>query len=365
VFYFRCKDDRTIDKWIRLIKERSTALSGIRVEELGNVPQSISTIQSMFPRNITFPEKVTAENIDRFIEQTKKYQTSLQQWEPFMRKVSLFLEYYSGPNRSYIDWFIGPDGPRTCLQKSEEQVVANWVNHIERTVKEASFAGKTRFFREDLEETAQTCEAAIAMIDGLNKYRKEFLKEAVYVELHLKEKEIFKKLAEGYRALPSERSIDFRTYKGGSITGGKSEWTFGIQQGYPTLKGEMDGIPMQFTAQGPELQSPTHGAVIWNGKTWVWYHPRTVFSIRYDWDSKSGVFVQKTHQLEDTPMRKVDYPAWALQGSALKCQAKKGDSVPPVLTWEVSGSVPVPAALLVAMSSLIIEAMRIENIPVK
>jgi len=348
-----------------VIKDRTAALTGIHAEELGNVPQSITTIQALFPRNIAFPEKVPTDQIDRFIEQTKKYQTSLQQWEPFVRKCSLFLEFYFGPHRSYIDWFLSNEGPRVALQKSEETVVANWAIYIERTVKEASFAGKTRFFREDLEETAQTCEAAIFMIDGLNKYRKEFLKEAVFVEFHLKEKEIFRKLADGYRSMPSERSVDFRTYKGGKITGAKSEWTFGIQQGHPTLKGDTEGITMQFSAQGPELQSPVHGAVIWNGKTWVWYHPRTVFSIRYDWDSKTGTFHQKTHQLDDTPMRKVDYPDWALQGAALKCQPKSGEAVPVVMVWEVSGSVPVPAALIAAMSSLILEAMRTENIPLR
>jgi len=119
---------------------------------------------------------------------------------------------------------------------------------------------------------------------------------------------------------------------------------------------------MVFNCQAPEIMSPsyTHGSVIWNTKTWVWYHPSSPFMIRYDWNSQGNIFKFKSTYLEGLP--KTEYTNWELRGTALHCIPEPGKAAPSETAWEVDGSVPVPAALLAAMAELILDALRTLNV---
>jgi len=332
-------------------------------ESLGNVTQTVPIIQAAFQKNIIFPDKVNTDGIPRFFEQTRKHISGLDQWEPYLRKAALFMEFYFGMNRSYIDWFIGPDGPRYLFQRSEESVLGFWRNIIETTLKEAKLAGRLRFFREDFEETAQACEKAVTYIDALNQYYKEFMKNEKYQDQYVVERQALAKLIDMFRAFPPLRSVEFKTYKGGKICGaGRPEWSFGIHNSIPQLKGSARGQDMTFNCQAPEIMSPsyTHGSVIWNTKTWVWYHPSSPFMIRYDWNSQGNLFKFKSTYQEGLP--KTEYANWMLKGSSLHCIVEHERVAPSVTVWEVEGHVPVPAALLAAMAELIIDALRMLNV---
>jgi len=360
-FLFKCKDEKTIEKWVKLIKERAEAVSSVNPESLGNVVQSISTIQASFQKNMTFPDKVAAEGIPRFMEQTRKYVSGIEQWEPYLRKAALFLEFHAGTHRTYIDWFIGPDGPRQLLQRSEESILDFWRGIIEATLKEAKLAGRLRFFKEDFEETAQACEKAIVYIDALNQYHKEFMKNDKYTEQYSAEKQALIKLIDMFRNFPTLLSVEFKSYKGGKIRGKGAEWAF-VHAASPQLKGSVRGTEMIFQCQAPEIMSPNfqHGSVIWNTKTWVWYHPKSSFLIRYDWNSQGNIFKFKSTWLEGLP--KTEYCDWVLKGPSLQCVPEKGKIAPSTTLWEVEGSLPVPAALLAAMSEVILDALKMLNL---
>jgi len=350
---------------VRIIKEKAEAIKTANPSKLGNVTQMIPTIQASFPKNVTYPAKVAAEGANRWFEQLRKCHTGLDEWEPYLRKASLFLEFYFGANRSYMDWFNSPDGPRALLQQSEDLVVKNWRSIIETTLKDAQAAGRLRFFCEDFEETAQACETALLLIDSLNQYQREFMKNERFTDQYQGEKEAITKLVAMFRSFPPLRSVDFRTYKGGVIQGkeaGCSEWTFALQHSTPQLKGTVRGQNMLFNCQAPEITSPDYkyGSIIWNTKTWVWYHPSSAYLIRYDWSNQAGMFKFKSTHMEGLP--NVIYPDWALKGTSLQCMTEKGKVAPSVLIWEVNGSLPVPAALVAAMAELILDALQLLNV---
>jgi len=166
-----------------------------------------------------------------------------------------------------------------------------------------------------------------------------------------------------FRAFPPLRSVDFKAYKGGKITNkGGSEWTFTVMPHTPPqLRGVVRGAEIVFNCQAPEIMSPSyvHGSVIWNTKTWVWYHPSSPFMIRYDYNQGGTFKFKNTHQ-EGLP--KTEYANWALQGTSLECTPENGKVSPAALVWTVEGSVPVPVALLAAMADVVLDALKLLNI---
>jgi hypothetical protein len=79
-YLFKCKDEKTLEKWVKLIKERADAIAAVDPASLGNVTQTIAQIQLSFQKNITFPDKINTEGIQRFFEQTRKHLSGLNQW---------------------------------------------------------------------------------------------------------------------------------------------------------------------------------------------------------------------------------------------------------------------------------------------
>jgi len=291
-----------------------------------------------------------------------------------MLKVTLFLEYYNGPNRAYIDWFIGGEGPRNLMVNSEEQVLKHWRDTIERVSRDvAPYACDVRFFREDLEETVRQCEGAANMVDALNNFCREFHMDVNFHESYLDEKQKLKKWATYYKDYPSLKTIDYTSYKGGSILGGQSQWTFELKGPTLCLKCITGEMTQPFNCQGPEFISFAYGNVLWNERSWVWFHAQTSFIIRFDWNKDRKMFVFVPNKQNESSAKKsprapnpdIQYADWIVEGPKLRNVAAAGKVTSPNPVWEIQGSVPVPAALLAAMSVPILDVLKTLNLLIK
>lgn len=106
--------------------------------------------------------------------------------------------------------------------------------------------------------------------------------------------------------------------------------------------------------------------MVWNTRTWVWYHTVYPHTIRFDLD-KSGNLVfraspsnaksanQKTRESfakNDAPV----YANWVWDGAVLRGTAGGGGKrVAECSEWRVDGDVPVAAVMLAGMSEFIVQ----------
>lgn len=97
------------------------------------------------------------------------------------------------------------------------------------------------------------------------------------------------------------------------------------------------------------------GTVVWNTRTWVWYHPRYPHTIRFDLDAKTGVFKFRPSPSQSGKNEGLPYADWLWENGKLKSMGSAGGKVAPsCLEWKLDGDVPVPAILLAGMSELLV-----------
>ena len=112
--------------------------------------------------------------------------------------------------------------------------------------------------------------------------------------------------------------------------------------------------------QGPELasQDQRHGTIMWNTRSWVWYHPVYPHTIRFDLD-KSGNFLFRPSPSATGKSAKTEphtYANWTWDGAVLRSTGGGGGKkVPECGEWRMDGDVPVAAVMLVGMSEFIIQ----------
>jgi len=98
-----------------------------------------------------------------------------------------------------------------------------------------------------------------------------------------------------------------------------------------------------------------YGIVLWNGKQWVWTHPRCPFIIRYDYYASKQVFKQYFNQYQEPKKNQSSPPSltdWQLVGGGMRAVTVGNRQIPPeepdITTWKVVGTFAIPALLLAA-----------------
>lgn len=88
--------------------------------------------------------------------------------------------------------------------------------------------------------------------------------------------------------------MNFYKYEGGMLVHGKDKWM--VDHSHKELPKDLKmwckskpELPF-FVARGYETLSERHGTVLWNNVSWVWFHNRLRFTIRYNWRFNERTF---------------------------------------------------------------------------
>jgi len=449
-YLIKAKDEKIIDQFLLLIRQRIKSLAGVSVSSLGNVEEKMKLVSNLLPRSMKLPDRVKPEGATSWIIKMSEYYEAYREWAPFLNKIEQFSEICYGTTKEYVDWFGGPEGPRLSMIRCEEIVLDNWIEYIKKTFAEISTYEETRFFAEDYQDIIKHIKNMIILIDGYNMYMRQCHPTVKYVDKYLEEKQVFKQHINQFQLVPSKSNIHFRGngtdqplfIEGFIKATGKVKITNDInkstdhesysdydedkqhqQQLQHSTATDSSNATEQLQQQQQQQQQEEEqelieewkfatstlsridngrnedsslydwefinghfenerlGSILWNYKTWLWSHSKTDYKIRFDWDPVSHSFVFNQPKISSSssstsvsisiqpslnklsitkrPHPPTVYADWRLSKNFILHSVVIGNKTEPLFSnLEVSGAVPLPAILIIAMIPHIKESLE-------
>ncbi|KAF2077571.1 hypothetical protein CYY_001112 [Polysphondylium violaceum] len=431
-YLIKAKDEKIIEQFLLLIRQRIKSLIGLSISALGNTEEKMKIISDLLPRSMKLPDRVKPEGATTWICKMSAYYEAYREWSPFLNKIEQFSEICYGTTKEYVDWFGGPEGPRLSMIRCEEIVLDNWIEYIKKTFAEISTYEETRFFAEDYQDIIKHIKNMIILIDGYNMYMRQCHPTVKYVDKYLEEKQVFKQHIDQFQLVPSKSNIHFRgngtdqplfiegfikasgkikitnnddSHRRGSDSFSDQytdddekqhhhsntaavveekelveEWKFSTSRLTRIDNGrDEDSSLYDWEFINGHFENERLGSVLWNYKTWLWSHPsKTDYKIRFDWDPISHSFVYNQPKittggpisisiqpsLNKLSITKKPHPAtvyadWRLSKNFILHSVVIGNKTEPLFSnLEVSGAVPLPAILIIAMIPHIKESLE-------
>jgi len=251
---------------------------------------------------------------------------------------------------------------RVYLQKIEQGYLDKFSKRVGVLIEQLQELAETRFFREDLEPEVKRINDSLAWLDAWNQYLL-VVYESDAKPMLMAERYILQLFATYFQEVPTSKELTLQ-----SIGPGRGQI---VQHGVLSEKAEKyswepdkksnalklsctthANVPVWTCSLGSELVSEGFGAVLWNRASWVWFHPKIRFVIRYDWFANEQLFRYHRGLKSRKPQAgEVVLPDWRWTGRSL--EPVYSEQVEPEQrrfeTWLARKQVPAIVVLLVAM----------------
>jgi len=315
--------------------------------------------------SITAPQQ--PEGVTIFAETLKRYYELVQTYVVQAGLLKNFADFYTTNSRQYIDWMMGVGGgddysAERYLKSIETKELDKWTKRTTMLLEQLQQLADTRFFREDLEPELKRIDQALQWLDAADTYNL-IVYEQDARPLLTAERYLLKVYAAYFQSVPKSQDLTLESIGLGAgqirqrdKPKEKAEiWSWAVDKNpkpgaSPTsLRLECQtysNVPAWTCPLGSEFVSEGWGAVLWNRASWVWFHPKIRFVVRYDWISTERLF--RFHHAKKKQPGELVLPDWRWTGNDLEPVMSERVEKRDFEVWTTQKQVPAVAVLLVA-----------------
>jgi len=319
------------------------------------------TMKILKEHGMNIPKVVKASDASEWLKQMKQYKEEYKNVSGFVGSCSLYSEIMLDENMNrYCKWFTHKTtGVWEQLKASENAVLQNWKDILDKGLASYKSLMENNYFLEDMKKPIDDAEASKQLImiyrDALKYFRND---SSLCYQEDIKAYDVF--IAQASK-LPSARDVKFEGYEGGTFKTSHTNWTYDKFSGILASENISAAIlepPTKWDVRNAFLyQNSTYGTIIWNGKTWVWTHPKCQFTIRYDWEPQRSVFYQVMPPKDPKKQSPPSLSDWQIKDSSVNAVTVGKKETPPAVPQDVvlpyKGNIPPSLVLLVALFTTI------------
>eukprot|EP01117_Protostelium_nocturnum_P020582 TRINITY_DN9336_c0_g1_i1.p1 TRINITY_DN9336_c0_g1~~TRINITY_DN9336_c0_g1_i1.p1 ORF type:complete len:500 (-),score=178.98 TRINITY_DN9336_c0_g1_i1:50-1549(-) len=367
-YWFECDSEKTMDSWMAFLKEHCKRLTARKRDNIEDSTRKVEEIRSDLPDHVKFPTSVPASKAEAtaFTNQMVSVGEKRKKYEPYIQYLNLYAENQVGKMKGYMTWFI--ETLRPDMVNADEGVMRNWETIIKTSVKAIKDATESAFYKEDFEATIKQLETGLEAIEAYNYHNKSYREETV-----VKYTEEKGNLYEGIQKLgqfPSSDDNLVAHYQDAVLGAKQGQWAeqWKWEQATSTLTRVKCAAIQQPDAHetivwkaDPSKPScwinQVYGIVLWNGRSWIWTHPKCPFIIRFNWSETKKAFKQHFQVVKGDRFKLTQTAVapsladWVMRGNQMTAVVvgprDTPPESPPVQMWEVRGSAPPPIMAIV------------------
>jgi len=310
--------------------------------------------------------------LDLFISNMKQTYSKFREVIKRAENMRLFVQYYNANTKEYLNWVTAvgkistnDGGAEKYIKAHEARQIDQFRLRFEDACKKVEEAFEQRFFKDDLEKIIKLGEDGVGWLDAIEKYY-----DAVHSIKYMETEDKIKRTTLSFyltffSKLPNTRDLPINIFAKGpcgimSIEKDCQKWRWDVEPKVNPTDPEKwklectshKNLPFWIISNSFEIRSAYYGAVLWNRVTWVWFHPRIRFVIRYHWKSKEKTFAFYTPKGEMKKGQCIlpDFKFDPANGS-INMIPTPGAKTENLVQWKAYGPFPVPLLLTLALQN--------------
>jgi len=297
---FAAPSVQKMEEWVKWMNGAVEQIKAVPPREtVDETNKKLNKVREIFQeKSFSISNRPSPIVADRWVTDYKKFKEGFRTWSPFIYSLGLFAEFQIGRMKSYQTFFTDrAHGVESILNHAEEDVLAYWEGIITQCSTEIENAMETMFFKEDLSATIDNSKRMLELIQIYNSFKKDIHTDnTVYFG---QETENITQLLQELQSYPLSGEVSVEGYSSGKMISDEEMWHYNNE----TVSLACADSPFlinfaekpEFFSQGNAFQmvNNLYGIILWNGKSWIWTHPKCPFLLRYDWYESKGVFRQK------------------------------------------------------------------------